>query len=703
MTKSGTAGEGWSPTINVDATSTNTASKVVARDASGNFAAGTITAALTGNASTATKLATARNISLSGDVSGTVSFDGSAEVNIATTVANDSHLHAFTNLTSKPTTLSGYGITDAINVSQKGVANGVATLDASGLVPVGQLPSYVDDVLEYTNLGMFPAVGEPGKIYVALDTNKTYRWSGTVYIYITSGAVDSVAGKTGIVSLVKADVGLSNVDNTSDLLKPISTATQTALNLKANLASPTLTGIPKAPTASVGTNTTQLATTAFVKAEIANATYSKADVDANVVHKTGDETVAGIKTFSSSPIVPTPTTNMQAANKAYVDDKILQATSTEVYAGPYGLNWDETNDVYLRTGSTNYKAIQSLMRRCVMNDDGTVNYYLHPHNSNYKADGTAADLTGASGNVMVEVPKFYYKYNYNTTVGVVHEHSISLIPLDGYIVHDAFVRGGVEMANRYYPAYLGYSTGSKLLSRSGVYPTVGQTRAQFRTLARANGTGWEQIDFLLYEAITLLMVIEYGTMNIQSALGQGRTALTGGTWAGSSLIGINGLSNGVGNGTANVSYAGSADDAAADGSFMTYRGCENFFGNIWRFVDGINCNGRNSKLVYLNMNPATYADSVITGDYVSIGVTSAAASGYARKLGNTRKGFIPTDITGGTSANGTTDYYYTSTTVDTIARVGGSARSGLNAGPLSLLVYDAPSLSDVSVGAGVSR
>ena len=427
-------------------------------------------------------------------------------------------------------------------------------------------------------------------------------------------------------------------------------------------------------------------------------------LDQEVVSKTGDETIAGIKTFSSSPIVPTPTTNMQAANKAYVDDKILQATSAEVYAGPYGLNWDETNDVYLRTGSTNYKAIQSLMRRCVMNDDGTVNYYLHPHNSNYKADGTAADLTGASGNVMVEVPKFYYKYNYNTTVGVVHEHSISLIPLDGYIVHDAFVRGGVEMANRYYPAYLGYSTGSKLMSRSVVYPTVSHTRAQFRELARANGTGWEQIDFLLYEAITLLMVIEYGTMNIQSALGQGRTALTGGTWAGSSsLIGINGLSNGVGNGTANVSYAGSADDAAADGSFMTYRGCENFFGNIWRFVDGINCNGSNSKLVYLNMNPATYADSVITGDYVSIGVTSAAASGYVRKLGNTRKGFIPTDITGGTSANGTTDYYYTSTTVDTLALVGGDANHGLDAGPLYLYVNASPSLSRVYVGAGVSR
>lgn len=132
------------------------------------------------------------------------------------------------------------------------------------------LPSYVDDVLEYTNLAAFPTTGEAGKIYVALDTNKTYRWSGSAYVYITSGAVDSVAGKTGVVTLVKADVGLSNVDNTSDINKPISTAQQSALDLKANLASPALTGTPSAPTATVGTSTTQIATTAFVNAEIAN-------------------------------------------------------------------------------------------------------------------------------------------------------------------------------------------------------------------------------------------------------------------------------------------------------------------------------------------------------------------------------------------------------------------------------------------------
>ena len=94
-----------------------------------------------------------------------------------------------------------------IPLSQKGVANGVATLDSSGLVPASQLPSYVDDVLEFANLASFPSVGESGKIYVALNTNLTYRWGGSSYIQIASGAVQSVNGQTGVVNLTYSDVG----------------------------------------------------------------------------------------------------------------------------------------------------------------------------------------------------------------------------------------------------------------------------------------------------------------------------------------------------------------------------------------------------------------------------------------------------------------------------------------------------------------
>lgn len=140
----------------------------------------------------------------------------------------------------------------------------IVTIEVVAVGPQGiQGPS---GTTEFDTLTSFPVTGEVGILYVAKDTNKVYRWSGAEYVYITSGAVDSVAGKTGVVTLVKGDVGLSNVDNTSDASKPVSTAQQTALDLKANLASPTFTGTPTAPTATLGTNTTQLATTAFVTA-----------------------------------------------------------------------------------------------------------------------------------------------------------------------------------------------------------------------------------------------------------------------------------------------------------------------------------------------------------------------------------------------------------------------------------------------------
>jgi len=138
--------------------------------------------------------------------------------------------------------------------------SGKADLDNSGKVPSTQLPSYVDDVLEYPSVSGLPVSGETGKIYVTLDDNKSYRWSGSTYINITSSPgttddvaegtlnkyytderasaaapVQSVANQTGNVILSKNDVGLDNVDNTSDANKPVSTAQQTALDLKSNV------------------------------------------------------------------------------------------------------------------------------------------------------------------------------------------------------------------------------------------------------------------------------------------------------------------------------------------------------------------------------------------------------------------------------------------------------------------------------------
>lgn len=78
-------------------------------------------------------------------------------------------------------------ITNSLNafISTKGQPGGLAELDSTGKVPAAQLPSYVDDVLEFSTKDQFPQTGETGKIYVAKDTNLTYRWTGTQYLEIS--------------------------------------------------------------------------------------------------------------------------------------------------------------------------------------------------------------------------------------------------------------------------------------------------------------------------------------------------------------------------------------------------------------------------------------------------------------------------------------------------------------------------------------
>ena len=136
--------------------------------------------------------------------------------------------------------------------SEMGVAGGVATLDQDGKVPSSQLPSFVDDVIEVDSYDNLPVEGEAGKIYVTKDTNLTYRWSGTKYTEISAslalGETSSTAypGDKGKATTDKVDshvidynnphkvdkaqVGLSNVDNTSDKDKPVSDATLTIIN-----------------------------------------------------------------------------------------------------------------------------------------------------------------------------------------------------------------------------------------------------------------------------------------------------------------------------------------------------------------------------------------------------------------------------------------------------------------------------------------
>ena len=125
-------------------------------------------------------------------------------------------------------------LSNKLETSLKGAANGLAELDSSGFVKNTQLPSYVDDVLEYSSLSLFPVVGESGKIYIDTTTNLTYRWSGSTYALISQSlalgetSLTAYRGDRGKIAydhsqiilgnphnVSKADVGLSNVPNLS--------------------------------------------------------------------------------------------------------------------------------------------------------------------------------------------------------------------------------------------------------------------------------------------------------------------------------------------------------------------------------------------------------------------------------------------------------------------------------------------------------
>jgi|SRR6478609_3961606 len=105
------------------------------------------------------------------------------------------------------------------NLSLVGAASGIAPLDSGSKVPAAYLPAYVDDVLEFANLAAFPGTGTTGIIYVALDTNKTYRWGGSSYTEISPSPGSTDAVPEGSVNLyytaarARADIIATAVTN----------------------------------------------------------------------------------------------------------------------------------------------------------------------------------------------------------------------------------------------------------------------------------------------------------------------------------------------------------------------------------------------------------------------------------------------------------------------------------------------------------
>lgn len=224
-----------------------------------------------------------------------------------------------------------------INATEKGSANGVATLGVNGKVVLTQIPDSVLGQLEYMGThnfsGGMPTATQKGQYWIASSDGNGYItgdwavWNGTSFDKVdNTDAVATVAGRTGNVVLTKNDVGLGNVTNeskdtmftsptfTGTVTLPSSTSIgtisstvlgyingvtspiQTQFGDKAPLASPALTGIPTAPTASVGTNTTQIATTAYADRAALPINSLRADRYlalqniANMVYTSGDLT-----------------------------------------------------------------------------------------------------------------------------------------------------------------------------------------------------------------------------------------------------------------------------------------------------------------------------------------------------------------------------------------------------------------------------
>lgn len=231
---------------------------------------------ISGNAATATTLATTRNISITADATGTATFNGSADASIALTLAASGVTGGtYKSVTvdtkgrvtggTNPTTLAGYGIVDAAPSSHVGsgaTAHAAVTTSVAGFMSAAD-KTKLDGIATgaTANVGTVTGVtatapvastgGTAPVISMAAATASVNGYMTSTYASkldgIAAGAqvntVASVAGKTGIVTLASSDVGLGSVNNTSDADKPVSTATTTALNLKADKASPTFTGV----------------------------------------------------------------------------------------------------------------------------------------------------------------------------------------------------------------------------------------------------------------------------------------------------------------------------------------------------------------------------------------------------------------------------------------------------------------------------
>lgn len=355
-------------------------------------------------------------------------------------------------------------------------------------------------------------------------------------------------------------------------------------------------------------------------------------------------------------------------------------------------------------------------KRCNVSDGGTINAY-------YGDEGYTED--GSNGQVMVYQPKFYYlvcplEYDRQETGYGYHlrkaNYYISETQRAGFKLHPTFYdKNGNEVDYILMSAYEGciYDTSAnaylkndeqvmdaskdKFSSIAGARSATGVsqdlTRPNIEQMAKNRGEGWHSLGIKTASMEQLLMIVEMGMMNLQTAIGQGVVNLPWSTGSDttSSYAGATGstasLGNGTGRATKTTTYeGGKATEYTVDGkTSICYRGVENFWGNIWKFAYGINfyCEVGKPFLGYV-CKDFNYAESKKTDNYENIGFALPSENGYVSAMGYSTKYdwlFLPSEVKGNSSLP-VGDYYYQNNTWDgyRIALLGGGWSNGSNAG-----------------------
>lgn len=270
-------------------------------------------------------------------------------------------------------------------------------------------------------------------------------------------------------------------------------------------------------------------------------------------------------------------------------------------------------------------------------------------------DSELSSLTEADGDVMVKFKRMGLRIN---TVGDKVYVSMTDNPNSPDFKYYAHTRGDAVRDAFYLGAYLGYEKDGKLRSIKGFRPTGNKTIGAFRTIAQANGSGYEQMGYYQWMYLQCMYILKYGNLDSQTALGKG---LTGGSYDESNCKNTGGT-NGKG-----------ADFGSTDSMLqMRFQFIEDMWGNKYQWVDGFGTKGGS-----LWIGNDKFNDDKNGYEKYSFGVNGG---GYLKKAaGNTEQGFAAASL-GGSSSTYYCDYGYYSPSSNYFARVGGSVGCDSDAG-----------------------